>query len=96
MEKKREPERKERRKRDKREALPSLKHLRRSGSRFLADQHVDTKNSKFGQGFAREVREVKRFEFRKCPRDFLGMLLTLQEVGILSTLVYFPFYGLFG
>ena len=52
---------------------------------------VDTRNSKFRRGFAWEVREVESFGFRKYPRDFLETLLTLQEVGILTTLVYFPF-----
>ena len=52
---------------------------------------MDTGNSKFYRGFAREVCEVKSFGFRKCPRGFLGVLLTLQEVDILPTLVYFPF-----
>ena len=52
---------------------------------------MDTGNSKFRRGFARKVREVESFGFRKCPRDFLEALLTLQEVGILPTLVYFPF-----
>ena len=53
--------------------------------------HVDTRNSKFRQGFEREVREVESFGFKKCLYDFLGALLTLQEVEILPTLVYFPF-----
>ena len=44
-------------------------------------------------GFARKVREVKSFGFRKCSRNFIGSLLTLQEVGIISNLVYFPFLG---
>ena len=57
---------------------------------------METGNSKFRRGFAWEVREVKSIGFRKCPRDFLGTLLMLEEVGILPTLVYFPFYGLFG
>ena len=57
---------------------------------------MDTGNSKFRQGFMLEVREVESFGFRKCPRDFLEALLTLQEVEILPTLVYFPFQGLFG
>ena len=48
---------------------------------------MDNRNSEFCQGFAREVREVESFGFRKCSRDFLEALLTLQEVGILPTLV---------
>ena len=40
---------------------------------------MDTKNSKFRQGFARKVREVESFGFRKCSRNFLESLLTLQE-----------------
>ena len=52
---------------------------------------MDTGKSEFRYGFAGEVREVESFRFRKCLWDFLGALLTLQEVGILSTLVYFPF-----
>ena len=47
---------------------------------------MDTGNSKFHQGFSWEVREVESFGFRKCPRDFLGALLMLQEVGILLIL----------
>ena len=54
---------------------------------------MDTGNSKFRKGFAWEVREIKSFGFRKCPRDFLGALLTLKEVGILPTLVYFSILG---
>ena len=44
---------------------------------------MDTRNSKFHQGFAQKVREVESFGFRKCSRNFLGSLLTLQEVRIL-------------
>ena len=44
-----------------------------------------------GEGFARKVREVESYGFRKCSLNFLGSLLTLQEVEILRTLVYFPF-----
>ena len=51
---------------------------------------MDIRNSKFRRGFAQEVCEVESFGFRKCLWDFLGALLTLQEVGILPTLVYFP------
>ena len=51
---------------------------------------MDTRNSEFRKVFMREVREIESFGFRKCPWDFLGALLTLQEVGILPTLVYFP------
>ena len=54
---------------------------------------MDNGNSEFFQGFAREVCEVQSFGFRKCSRDFLEALLTLQEVGILSTLVYFHSRG---
>ena len=57
---------------------------------------MDTGNSKFLRGFAQKVREVESFGFRKHLRDFLETLLMLQEVGILPTLVYFPFEGLFG
>ena len=46
---------------------------------------MDTRNSKFRQGFVRKVRGVERFGFMKCSRDFLGSLLTLQEVGNLPT-----------
>ena len=52
---------------------------------------MNTRKSKFRQGFMREVHEVESFGFKKCLRDFLGALLTLQEVGILPTFVYFPF-----
>ena len=54
---------------------------------------MDTINSKFRQGFAQKVREVKSFGFRKCSRNFLGLLLTLQEVEILPTLVIFHSRG---
>ena len=37
--------------------------------------------------FAQKVREVESFEFRKCSWNFLGSLLTLQEVGFSTTLV---------
>ena len=43
---------------------------------------MDTRNSKFHRGFAREVHEVESFGFKKCLQDFLGTLLTLQEVWI--------------
>ena len=33
---------------------------------------------------------MESFGFRKCPRDFLGSLLTLQEAGNLPTRAYFP------
>ena len=46
--------------------------------------------------FMRKVREVENFGFRKCSRNFLWSLLKLEEVDILLTLAYFPFYGLFG
>ena len=52
---------------------------------------MDAGNSEFRQGFAREVREIESFKFKKFPRDLLVVLLTLQEVGILPSLVYFPF-----
>ena len=42
---------------------------------------MDTGNSKFRQGFTREVREVESFRFGKRSRNFLKSLLTLQEVG---------------
>ena len=54
---------------------------------------MDTRNSKFRQGFVRKVREVEIFRFRKCSRNFLGSLLTLQEVEILPTLVIFNSRG---
>ena len=54
---------------------------------------MDTKNSKFRQGFARKVQEIESFGFRKCLRNFLGPLLTLQEVEILPTLVIFHSRG---
>ena len=50
---------------------------------------MDTRNSKFRQGFAQKVREVKSFGFRKCSWNFLESLLTLQKVEILPTLVIF-------
>ena len=43
-----------------------------------------------------EVRGVERFGFRKCSRDFLRSLLTLQEVGNLPNRVYFPSWSHFG
>ena len=54
---------------------------------------MNTKNSKFREGFAREVREIESFRFRKCSWNFLGSLLRLQEVGILHTLVIFHSRG---
>ena len=51
---------------------------------------MDTRNFKFFQGFMPKFQEVESFEFKKCSRNFLGSLLTLQEVEILPTLVYFP------
>ena len=54
---------------------------------------MDTRNSKFRQGFARKVQEIESFGFRKCLRNFLGSLLTLQEVEILPTLVIFHSRG---
>ena len=80
-----------------REAPTSLYDLRRSGGCLLIGQGLkseysaratrDTKNSKFRQGFAWKVREVKSFGFRKCSWNFLGSLLTLQEVGFSHTIV---------
>ena len=52
---------------------------------------MDIGNFEFRQGFTREVQEVGSFGFEKCLRDFLETLLTLQEVGKLPTLIYFPF-----
>ena len=57
---------------------------------------MDTRNSKFRQGFVWKVRGVKSFGFKKCSRDFLKSLLTLQEVGNLPTRVYFPSRSRFG
>ena len=57
---------------------------------------MDTENSKFHQGFAQKVLGVESFGFKKCPRDFLGSLLTLQEVGNLPTRIYFPSRSRFG
>ena len=57
---------------------------------------MDTRNFEFCQGFTQEVRGVESFGFKKCPRDFLGSLLTLQEVGNLPTRVYFPSRSCFG
>ena len=54
---------------------------------------MDTRNSKFRQGFTWKVREVESFGFRKCLWNFLGSLVTLQEVGILPTLVIFNSRG---
>ena len=54
---------------------------------------MDTKNSKFRQGFARKVREVENFEFGKYSRNFLESLLMLQEIEILHTLVIFHSRG---
>ena len=54
---------------------------------------MDTRNSKFRQGFARKLREVKSFGLRKCSQNFLRSLLMLQEVGILPTLVIFHSRG---
>ena len=36
---------------------------------------MSTKNTGLHQGFKRGVWEIKCFEFRKCPRDFLEFLL---------------------
>ena len=54
---------------------------------------MDTRNSKFRQGFTQKVQGVESFGFRKCSRDFLKSLLKLQEVGILPTLVIFHSRG---
>ena len=48
---------------------------------------MDTRNSKFHQGFERKVWEVESFGFRKCSQNFLRSLLKLQEVGFSPTLV---------
>ena len=48
---------------------------------------METKNSKFRQGFVQKVLVVESFGFRKCSQNFLESLLTLQEVGFSSTLV---------
>ena len=57
---------------------------------------MDTRNSNLRQGFGRKVRGVESFGFRKYSRDFLGSLLTFQEVGNLPTQVYFPSRSRFG
>ena len=57
---------------------------------------MDTRNSKFRQGFVRKVWEVESFGFKKCSWNFLGSLLTLQEVGILPTFVIFHSRGCLG
>ena len=44
----------------------------------------------------RRFGEVESFRFRKCPRDFLGSLLTPQEVGNFPTWAYFPSMSRFG
>ena len=36
---------------------------------------MGTKNEGFHRGSRLGVREIKGFRFRKCPRDFLGLLL---------------------
>ena len=51
---------------------------------------MDTRNSKFRQGFMWKVRGVESFGFKKCSRDFLWSLLMLQEVGSLPNQAYFP------
>ena len=48
---------------------------------------MDTRNSKFHQGFVWKVREVESFRFKKCSQNFLGSLLRFQDVGILPPLV---------
>ena len=53
----------------------------------------DNRNSKFRQSFERKIRELESFGFRKCPWNFLGSFLTLQEVGILPTSVIFYYMG---
>ena len=57
---------------------------------------MDTGNFEFHQGFTQEVCGVESFRFRKCPLDFLGSLVTLQEVGNLPTQAYFPSRSRFG
>ena len=57
---------------------------------------MDTINSEFRQGFMQKVWGVESYGFKKCPRDFLRSLLTLQEVGNLPTRVYFPSRSRFG
>ena len=57
---------------------------------------MNTGNSEFRQGFTQKVWGVESFRFRKCPRDFLGSLVMLQEVGNLPTQVYFPSMSHFG
>ena len=54
---------------------------------------MDTRNSKFRQGFALEVWEVESFGFGKCSQNFLRSLPTLQEVGKHPTWVYFSSKG---
>ena len=54
---------------------------------------MDTRNSKFCQSLAWKVQEVESFGLRKCPQNFLESLLTLQEVGILPTLIIFHSRG---
>ena len=48
---------------------------------------MDTRNSKFRQGFEWKVQEVESFGFRKYSRNFLESLLTLQELGFSPTIV---------
>ena len=50
---------------------------------------MDTRNSKFRQGFVQKVQEVEIFEVHKVSRNFTGSLLTLQEVGVSSYFGYF-------
>ena len=54
---------------------------------------MDTRKSKFLQGFTHKVWEVESFGFKKCLRNFLRSLLMLQEVNILPTLVIFHSIG---
>ena len=39
------------------------------------------KNTRFRQGFARRVWEIKGFGFRKCPWDFLEFFLCFKRLG---------------
>ena len=57
---------------------------------------MDTIKSKFRQGFARKVRGVESFEFKKYSQDFLESLHMFQEVWNLPTQVYFPSRSRFG
>ena len=96
----------ERRGREKRETSPSPYNLWRSIDRFPMGQGLKSEYStramhgyrklQVPPRFVRNVLEVKSFGFRKCLRDFLEALLTLQEVRNLPTQVYFPSRSRFG